>query len=255
LAHGILPPNVVSSIAPDQFSDKDCRVDLAGKQLNISDELGTSKAISSDKFKNVTTGGRQTTHKKYRTAMSFTPIAQHTFACNDLPSFQGGFDRRVFRRLLVISFDRVIPADDQIPMLAEKILRAEMDLLMAWAIDGAKRLLENEAFTIPPSAIKALDDWSEMSDPVVGWVQERVVANGLGLKDVKGAVPEVTTRDAFADFEDWYVDEKFDPKRQPQIRNFVQRVTSLGLPHVLGFALEDLKAKWIGSGLFRGEVD
>jgi phage/plasmid-associated DNA primase len=245
LARGILPPEVVSSVSPDQFDDKNCLVDLAGKQLNTSDELGNAKAISSDKFKNVTTGGQQTTRKIYRPVMQFRPIAQHIFACNELPSFTGGFDRGTHRRLLVIDFNRVIPIDDQIPMLAEKILEHEMELLLRWAIDGAKRLLANGGhFTQPRCAVEAKNEWASSADPVVGWAKDCLVANGLGLKDVNGAVPHKTSLEAFMCFEAWCAAEHLTTKLGP--RSFTKRMKGLMALYGISFKESNSQRRFIG---------
>jgi phage/plasmid-associated DNA primase len=245
LARGILPPEVVSSVSPDQFDDKNCLVDLANKQLNTSDELGTAKAISSDKFKNVTTGGQQTTRKIYRPVMQFKPGAQHIFACNELPSFTGGFDRGTHRRLLVIDFNRVIPVDDQIPMLAEKILEHEMELLLRWAIDGAKRLLANGGhFTQPKCAVEAKNEWASSADPVVGWAKDCLVANGLGFKDVNGAVPHKTSLEAFMCFEKWCADEHLTTKLGP--RSFTKRMKGLMALYGISFKESNSQRRFIG---------
>jgi phage/plasmid-associated DNA primase len=173
-------------------------------------------------------------------------VAQHIFACNELPSFIGGFDRGTYRRLLVIDFNRVIPVEEQVGELAKKILRHEMALVLAFSIDGAKRLLKNGKFTEPPSSIASLDDWAGSSDTVVGWAQDRLVDNRAGLKTVDRAVPTVTTRDAFDDFEKWYAAESYDRKRQPKIGTFTKRVRALGNLYGFTYAKGGGKRRFVG---------
>jgi len=93
LLRGLLPPSAVSSVPPTKFGDDRHSVKLVGKLLNTSDELGTAKAIASEGFKAVITGEPVTAREVYSSAVEFRPQAQHVFACNQLPAFQGGMDR------------------------------------------------------------------------------------------------------------------------------------------------------------------
>ena len=68
-------------------------------------------------------------------------------------------DRGVQRRLLVITFNRVIPLDERIEGIGRRIADEETDLLLAWVVEGASRLIRQRNFTVPPSSKQALVDW------------------------------------------------------------------------------------------------
>ena len=87
------------------------------------------------------TGEPITAWEVYQPAFDFRPQAQHVFACNQLPSFQGGMDKGVLRRLLVIPFNRTIPEAERLAHIGQQVVQGEADLLLAWAVDGASRLL------------------------------------------------------------------------------------------------------------------
>src|ERR1051325_1532090 len=105
MIRGILPSDAVSTVSPNQFHDEKYILELASKRLNTNDELGTAKAIAGDKFKSVVAGDPIMARTVFLPAVSFRSRAQHIFACNELPSFTGGFDRGVYRRLLVLDFN------------------------------------------------------------------------------------------------------------------------------------------------------
>ena len=175
LCRGVLPERAVASISPMKFDDDKYRVMLAGKMLNTSDELGTAHAISGEIFKFVVTGNPLSARNVYERMLTFRSRAQHMFACNELPSVQGGMDPGVLRRLLVLLFGRVIPEEDRIPNFASMVLREEMPLVLSFVVDGASRLLRQGKFTEPGSSRGALERWANLADTVLGWLDERVV--------------------------------------------------------------------------------
>ena len=67
-------------------------------------------------------------------------MAQNLFAANQLPSFKGGVDRGVQRRLLLITFTRTIPLEERVEDIGKRIAAPmEPDLLLAWAVEGRLR--------------------------------------------------------------------------------------------------------------------
>jgi phage/plasmid-associated DNA primase len=114
LFRGLLPTDAVASIPAAKMGDERFVVGLVGKHLNAADELSGAEAVASDFFKAVVTGEPVTGRDVYRSAVTFRSIAQNVFATNTLPSFKGGIDRGVKRRLLVIPFERTIPEQERV---------------------------------------------------------------------------------------------------------------------------------------------
>ena len=107
----LLPKSAVASISPARFDDRTFTCHLDGKLLNAPDELASGDAIASETFKQIITGEPLTVRDLYKSAFEFRPVAQHVYATNNLPSFRGGMDRGVRRRLMVLCCNRVIPVD------------------------------------------------------------------------------------------------------------------------------------------------
>jgi P4 family phage/plasmid primase-like protien len=225
LLRGFLPHSAVSSVPPSKFSDDRYTVKLAGKLLNASDELKTTRAIASEDFKAIITGDPVMARDVFASAIEFRPQAQHVFACNQLPAFQGGMDRGVLRRLTVIIFNRTIPEQERIPSIGQKVIAEEMDLVLAWAVRGAARLLIRGRFPELLSSAEALQEWSQGADPVLGWIEDRVI---VGFDVVGEKPPHVTTRDAYADFKDWAIAEGYPPNGLPNVNTFSQRLRAAG---------------------------
>lgn len=217
LARGLLPPSAVSALPPSKFNNDAMLAQLVGKLLNCADELGTTYAIASETFKAIITGNEVTARQLYREPISFSPSALHIFATNVLPPFTGGFDRGVQRRLLPIEFTRVIPERERVPNIGELIADSEADALLAFAVDGASRLLQEKQFTVPLSSRDLLREWVCRADPVIAWLAERTE-----LSDRH----RVATKDAYADFTSHAQAEGHPLARLPAANNFVQRVTA-----------------------------
>jgi P4 family phage/plasmid primase-like protien len=219
----LLPKEAVSSISPARFDDRTFACHLVGKLLNAPDELAGTDALASDVFKQIITGDPLTVRDVYKSAFGFRPVAQHVFATNNLPTFKGGMDRGVRRRLMVLTFNRVIPEAERIEHIGLRIGREEPDLLLDWAVRGARRVIKNNSFTEPVSSKEALAEWMYSSDPVLGWLESDKVE--FRKNDY---IPELETREAYQYFRRWAIDEGYSEKTLPAINGFVQRVVAAG---------------------------
>ena len=194
-------------------------IGLVGKLLNASDELSSAGAIASETFKAVVTGEPVQGRDVYKSRVEFRPVAQHLFATNSLPAFAGGMDRGVQRRLLVIQFNRVIPAEERVEAIGRRIAEEEANLLLAWAVDGAARLIRHRDFSMPASCKAALNDWLYGADPVLAWLDDRVE-----VRPIVADGPKVRTSHAHQQFRAWAEAEGFKRDTLPAINGFVQRI-------------------------------
>jgi putative DNA primase/helicase len=85
----LLPQEAISCVPPGDFGKEQFIANLIGKAANLSDELSSSRAIASDKMKQVVTGDMINGKIVYRPPVPFRPQAINIFATNSLPSFQG----------------------------------------------------------------------------------------------------------------------------------------------------------------------
>ncbi len=217
LLRGLLPLSAVASVPPHKFSDEKFIIGLMGKLLNASDELTSAAAIGSDIFKSAVTGEPVGGRDVYRSMVMFRPVALHVYATNDLPSFRGGMDRGVIRRLMVVPFSRVIPEDERIDQIGQRIAREEADLLLDWAVQGATCLIARGRYEEPPLCKTALVNWCLGADPVQAWLDTVRIEEGE-------YVPRILTREAFAVFRDWAIAEGYRSDTLPAVNNFAQRV-------------------------------
>jgi P4 family phage/plasmid primase-like protien len=222
LFRGLLPSNAVASIPAAKMGDERFLVGLAGKHLNASDELSGADAIASEVFKAVVTGVPVTGRDVYRPAVDFRPVAQNVFATNTLPSFKGGMDRGVQRRLLVVTFNRTIPESERVANIGMRIAEEEADLLLTWAVAGASQLIRQRGFTIPPSSKTALQEWLRGADPVLAWIEACV--DVVDPKSTERDKARIRSAEAHAKFMGWAKREGFRENTLPAINGFAQRL-------------------------------
>lgn len=236
----ILPEGAWSAVHPRSFSDEKHRAQLVGKVANIADEL-SADALAGDDFKAIITGDPRSARDLYKSAFWFRPRALNCFTTNVLPRFNGGIDRGLRRRLVVVTFNRVIPAEEIIPNIAEKIGKDELGLLLSFAVAGAARLKKNGGYTIPPSSEAALREWL-LFDAFYEWIEMRTVSTSTPVGGWS------RTSEMFAAFKTWATESGYDQKFMPHVSTFAQRLRSLdGVDlkrvsngtQVIGLALRD----------------
>ena len=172
LIRGLLPDSVVACIAPADLGEPQFLATLAGCQVNLTDEISSSKAIATDRFKATVTGDPVQAKAIYREPFSFTPTALHIFSANHLPSFSGGVDNGIIRRIVVIPFNRSIPESERISGFAKLIIEHEGDLLVSLAVRAAAYVVSRGHYSLTVGSQKATEQWFKDVDPVTEWFED-----------------------------------------------------------------------------------
>lgn len=221
LIRDMLPADAVSAVPLHRFGDEKYLIQLAGKILNASDELASAHAVGSESFKLIVTGEPVLGRDVYRSAVQFRSSAQHIFATNHLPAFQGGVDRGVRRRLRVLRFDRTIPENERIPGIGRRICREEPDLALDFFVQGAGRLIRQGRFSDPTSAVTTEREWLIGADPVLAWLEEDA--------GIDATAQPVLVQDAYRAFRAWAIEEGYAGERLPPANTFSQRLQAADL--------------------------
>ena len=130
-------------------------------------------------------------------------------------------DRGVRRRLMVLTFNRVIPDAERVEHIGLLIGRDEPDLLLDWAVRGARRVIRKRSFTEP-----TLQSWRWRSGcipPILSWDGSRATAVEFSKETI---LPEMDTREAYQYFTTVGDRRRLSDKKLPSINGFVQRVVA-----------------------------
>ncbi len=155
---------------------------IANKLLNYGSEINAS--VTRDTFKNLVSVEPIMARLKYGNSFMMEDYAKLCFNCNELPKDIEQTEA-YFRRLLIVPFAVTIPANEQDPELAQKIIANEMSGVFNWILSGLQRLLKHKRFTHSETVRKAIADYREDSDSAACFIKEAEPSDSEGLlKDV-----------------------------------------------------------------------
>jgi P4 family phage/plasmid primase-like protien len=178
---GLFPKIQVGAMPPQQWSKEYDADTLAHTALNVVSELPTKAIAEGSIFKAVITGDPIKARAPYGRPYTFRPKCAHLLSANQLPRSLDGSDG-FWRRVLLLRLTHQFVTDsgnqaDHISELAKKILALEASGVLAWAVEGAQRLLLQDGYTIASSSHTEAAQWRMASDPMLQWLTERTIVS------------------------------------------------------------------------------
>jgi P4 family phage/plasmid primase-like protien len=172
LLESMFPPGLKAAVPPERFDDPYYLSQLAGRVVNIVGELDKSKPLKAI-FKDVVGCDTPCTARlPYKEPFTFRPRTAHIFSSNSFPQSNDhchGF----YRRWIILEFRNVVPPERKIPNLGEKIAAEEMSQVLAWALQGAKRLAANNfTLSVTKAHDRSLEKWQNAKDSVYGFLHD-----------------------------------------------------------------------------------
>jgi len=189
-----------SAIPISDLSKSFSRADLKGKLLNISaeNEQTDNKPFNSQYIKSISGGDEIKAEFKGKDVFTFNPVCKLIFAVNTLPNFN---DKTVgfLRRLKVIPFKaRFSVEDGTADVFLEDKLTNELDGIFKWALQGLKRLRENNyRFSESNAMAEMLKEYQEILNPYVLYWEDNIIYHSTDTS-IKIGKSEV-----FEDFKAW----------------------------------------------------
>lgn len=138
----LLGSSNVSNIPWQSIGERFKTAELFGRLANIFADLPSKAIDDNGLFKSITGEDYITGERKGKNPFFFKPYARLLFSCNDIPRNYGDRSDGFYRKLIIIRFDKSVPAPKRDANLREK-MAAECDGILMWAIEGLKRLIEN----------------------------------------------------------------------------------------------------------------
>jgi putative DNA primase/helicase len=163
----------VSSIPLEELNGKFETAELVGKLANIGDDISSDFLSDSSVFKKLVTGDKITVQRKFQHPFQFNNIAKLIFSANNLPPVSDK-SYGLHRRLVIIPFIRTFKKTD--PDYDPNILRklttesAKMYLLDI-AINGIRRVIENNSFTLCDKVNELLDNYIKENNNCIQWLE------------------------------------------------------------------------------------
>lgn len=164
----------ISSLDLKELGDRFKTAEMFGKLANIGDDIGDEFIANPAIFKKLVTGERVSAERKGQNPFEFNNYSKLLFSANNIPRIKDKTGA-VQRRLTIIPFDARFSADDpDFNPYIKHLLKTDevMEYLINLGIAGLKRVLLNRKFTGSTKVQKAMDEYEENNNPIIGFFRE-----------------------------------------------------------------------------------
>lgn len=163
-----------SALDLKELGDRFRTAALFGKLINAGDDIGDEFIADASIFKKVVSGDRITAEYKGQKPFEFNNYSKFIFSANNIPRIKDKTGA-VLDRLIIIPFNATFSKNspDYDPYIKYKLRSEEaMEYLIQVGLDGLKRVLVNNGFTISEKVQFELEQYNEQNNPIVGFIKE-----------------------------------------------------------------------------------
>lgn len=143
--------------------------EVAGKLLNIGDDIGSEYIPEAEIFRKLVTGDIIVAEQKGKNPIKFNCYAKFIFSANDIPRIKDPTGATA-RRIIIIPFKNSFTKEskDYDPYFLDKIKTQEcIEYLIVVGIIGLKRIIQNKGFTETEETRQLLEEFNRNNNPVL----------------------------------------------------------------------------------------
>jgi putative DNA primase/helicase len=145
---------------------------LYGKLLNAAADINDAALHQTGKFKALTGNDTIDAQKKFQDSFNFKNYAKLLYSANTLPKTSDD-SYAFYRRWILINFPYTFEGKNCDPHLLKKLTKPEeLSGMLNYALEGLKRLLENNGFSYSKTVEQTREQYKTLSDPVYSFVQK-----------------------------------------------------------------------------------
>ena len=167
--HAVGRPDVLVATRNDTHPTYVAR--MKGARLVTIAELDQGAKVDEAQLKILTGGDRLEARRMREDPWEFNPTHQIVVMSNHKPEVKGT-DEGIWRRIRLIPFDVTIPFHDRDPNLAADIA-AEIDGVLAWAVEGATRYLIEGLGELPTHVDLATASFRSEQNQILRFCEDR----------------------------------------------------------------------------------
>ena len=159
----------ITSLDLKELGERFKTAQLFGKLANIGDDIGDEFISNPAIFKKLSSGNPINAEFKGQDPFDFSSYAKLIFSANDIPRIKDK-SGAVLSRLVIIPFNARFSVKDPDfdPYIKYKLIKPEvMRYLIRIGIEGLKRILANQKFTVSDKVEKALSEYEENNNPIL----------------------------------------------------------------------------------------
>ena len=163
-----------SALDLKELGDRFRTAALFGKLINAGDDVGDEFIADASIFKKVVSGDKIIAEHKGLKPFQFNNYSKFIFSANNIPRIKDKTGA-VLDRLIIIPFNATFTkgSANYDPYIKYKLRSEEaMEYLIQVGLDGLKRVLANDGFTISDKVSEELEKYNEQNNPVIGFFKE-----------------------------------------------------------------------------------
>ena len=165
----------IQTLTTDRANKGASLATLRGKRLIITGELEQGARLSVSTLKRICSTDAVVAEEKYRMPFTFTPSHTLVMFSNYLPRI-GSTDSGTWRRICVVPFNAVIPANKSIQNFADVLVEQAGPAILQWAVEGAVNFVSNFfRLTIPDCVAEVTEQYKEREDWLSNFISERCI--------------------------------------------------------------------------------
>lgn len=150
---------------------------LSNARMVVTHEVEESARWAEAKIAHLTGGDKVTARFLHQNSFEFYPKFKIFFSANHRPKVSGSSQSGLWRRLIIVPVDRVIPEDQRDPMLLRKLRQPEhLNALLAWAVEGTKMWLDDynngRLMEVPQIVKDEVEEYRTESDHILQFANE-----------------------------------------------------------------------------------
>ena len=208
-----------------ELGDRFRTAELYGKLLCAGDDIGDEFIPNPAIFKKVVSGDPIVVERKGQDPFTLYNYAKCIWSANNIPRIKDKTGA-VLDRLVIVPFNANFNKDSEgfDPYIKYK-LRSDsaMEYLIQLGLDGLRRVLDNNGFTICDKVQEELREYSENNNPIIGFLRELEV-------DVD--IINQPTKDVYMRYKLYCADNGFNPMSAGEFTKYIKKAYELDNPSV-----------------------
>lgn len=211
----------IASLDLKELGDRFKTAEMFGKLANIGDDIGDEFIANPAIFKKLVTGERVSAERKGQNPFEFNNYSKLLFSANNIPRIKDKTGA-VQRRLTIIPFDARFSADDpDFNPYIKHLLKTDevMEYLINLGIVGLKRVLTNRAFTASAKVQKAMDEYEENNNPILGFFK--------GCEDEDFQIENEPTNKVYKRYQEYCLANSLQPMSNIEFSKQVNRILNM----------------------------
>jgi len=177
--------------------------------------VGELDSVAEAQLKAFVAGDSMQFERKFKDPIEAVPTARLILATNNRPRFVDKSDG-IWRRLILVPFNRIVPPDKIIVDLDKQIIKEELAGVFMWAFEGLYRLLQNGYFTKSDLVEKELAEYKLEGNP----------AKSFLLDNYEEGAGEISANEIYQEYRTWCEDFGFSPMNSANFGKEIKRVFS-----------------------------